>query len=48
MHKSQFHKTDPYDWFCAPGGVHKVDCLGKKLYSQAEDSVCERRADGEI
>ncbi len=19
MYKSQFHKIDPYDWFCAPG-----------------------------
>ncbi len=22
MHKSQFHKSDPYDWFCAPHIMH--------------------------
>ncbi len=25
MHKSQFQKIDPYDWFCGPGS-HIVIC----------------------
>ncbi len=25
MHKSQFQKIDPYDWFCAPGS-HILYC----------------------
>ncbi len=24
MHTSQFHKIDPYDWFCAPGSHIRV------------------------
>ncbi len=39
MYKSQFHKNDPHDWFCAPGSqmsknvlhVHK-DTYLYKLY----------------
>ncbi len=26
MHKSQFHKIDPYDWFCGPWS-HTVEML---------------------
>ncbi len=26
MHTSQFHKTDPYDWFCGRGS-HLADAL---------------------
>ncbi len=30
MQKSQFHKTDPYDWFCGPGS-HILYCIPCKM-----------------
>ncbi len=32
MHKSQFRKIDPYDWFCAPGShIYVLICLFSML-----------------
>ncbi len=49
MHTSQFHKTDPYDWFCGPGshlyselhaGYHDPTTL--KLVNSSEPCVCQK------
>ncbi len=44
MHKSQFQKIDPYDWFCAPGSqldhfYNKKDLLAASQIHQVELST---------
>ncbi len=35
MHKSQFQKIDPYDWFCGPGS-HLVKCSSDETRAGVE------------
>ncbi len=41
MHKSQFHKIDPYDWFCAPGSGS--DCCNECLSVYQDEGLRLRR-----
>ncbi len=48
MHASQFHKTDPYDWFCAPGSemvLFRTDHWMVLLWHHCENSfICKRES----